>query len=139
MKLIRQSKIKTWTKFVTDYRFNFKNTIKTLILSVILLFCIVSFQGCGTIKREPVIATTPSWMGTNQNSGFIGFTNGNYGVITPLALERYNLLIEKYGDRFLPPLKKNDGIISVPPNYWITPANLEYFVRMNRWYKTGVK
>lgn len=121
------------------YHSNIKTVIKTLILSVIIVFCSVTYSGCATVKRELVVATQPSWDGTNQNSGFIGFTNGNYGIITSNLVERQKLLIKKYGDKFLPPIKENDGLTAIPPYFTISPEALERLIRMNRWHKTGVK
>lgn len=111
--------------------------LKNLKFLLFVLLALTITSCVGTVKKEPIIANTPSWSGSNQNSGFIGFTNGNYGVITSNAVIRYNLLIEKYGKDFLPPLVENQGLISEPPIFIIEPECLEKFVRMNRWYKTG--
>jgi hypothetical protein len=85
----------------------------------------------------------PSWDGNVRNSGFTNWhTNDTgiiYGVLTPHARDRYNGLIEQYGDRFTPPLKRDYGIINNQTNFFITSEGLYNFIKMNRWRKIDGK
>lgn len=116
-----------------------KKTLRNLNLILFVLLALTITSCVKTVKKEPIVASVPSWSGANQNSGFLYFTNLNSGVIDSNAVIRYNLLIDKYGNKFLPPVKKNDGLVSEPPIFIIDAEHLEKFIRMNRWYKTGEK
>jgi hypothetical protein len=97
----------------------------------------VLFAGCTTTVTPRIVASLQaSWDGTNQNSGFIGFTDAG-GIITPHARDRYNGLIELYGKKFIPPITFDYGISQhTNENYIITPQALSDFAQMNRWYKS---
>ena len=90
--------------------------------------------GCTTVVPETIHANAASWDGTNQNSGFIGWTNGQ-GIITVHAAERYTGLIAIYGKRFVPPLTPGYGLTPTNGVYWITPEAITDFAKMNRWRK----
>jgi hypothetical protein len=102
-------------------------------LAIILL--INALSGCTTATPRVVESPAASWDGTNQNSGFIGWS-GHSGVITPHARDRYNALIEIYSKKFVPPLLTDYGITATTSNvFLITPEALADFVLMNRWHK----
>jgi hypothetical protein len=106
--------------------------ILTALAVIVLINAIV---GCTTVSPRIVESPAASWDGTNQNSGFIGWS-GTSGIITPHARDRYNGLIETYGKKFVPPLVTDYGITATTSNvYLITPEALADFALMNRWHK----
>ena len=87
-----------------------------------------------------------------QNAGIIQtytfFNNGEKiegFIITENAKIKYNTLIEKYGNRFIPELKKNDGIINININnkiyyfisaqYMVKFADMVDYYRLDRYYQ----
>jgi len=133
-------------------------TLCTFLLCLILAAFIGTVTGCGTVVPKPISSTAASWDGTNQNSGFIGFTQTGTGIITAHARDRYNALIDHYGKRFLIPLKHDQGLIArldpcqprlitndggrtwqrFTPNpneavFEISPKCLADFITMNQW------
>lgn len=117
------------------------DTRALIVLSFfVALWLAAMLTGCTTVTPRIVEAPKPSWDGTNQNSGFVGWSGPN-GVITPHARERYNGLIEIYGKKFIPPLVHDYGI-TIKTNQIdssliieITPEALADFALMNRWHK----
>ena len=113
-----------------------KNKIKFIIA---LCFVCLAVSCTTTIAPKPLVSTTASWDGNEQNGGFQGFTTnsvGVYGMITLHAHDRYNALIDIYGKKFLPPLTKDYGITDNKTNYLITMEGLADFAKMNRWKKS---
>lgn len=116
-------------------------TFCAAVIAVCAAIMLVLLVGC-TITPAKTKATQASYDGTNQNSGFLGFTNG-YGVITPHARDRYNALIAVYGSRFTPALTHDAGLSPYffdPPkgdNYRIDQQHLVYFMDMQRWRREG--
>lgn len=92
-------------------------------------------NGCvAPIVPDPV--STPkyaSFDGTNQNSGWVGYTDSSksLGIITPKALTRLNRLIDKYGNGKALAITKGEGIVSYGDNYTITPETLVAFMLMS--------
>lgn len=113
------------------------------LLLILMLFCTVASTCRHPIIPDPLNMPGASWDGNNRNSGFLGWYTNNtgiiYGVLTPRARERYNGLIDEYGNRFIPPLKKDYGIINNTTNFFITSEALYDFIKMNRWHKEEVK
>ncbi|REK56951.1 MAG: hypothetical protein DWQ49_09595 [Bacteroidetes bacterium] len=104
--------------------------IPLLSLSVFLL---PSCVGTRTYTPPPIVDTQPSWDGNKQNSGIISYDveSGNYHI-TANAASRYNALIDKYGDMFLPKLKKGDGLTKKNDGtYLISTQHLIKFGQMN--------
>lgn len=107
-------------------------------LSAALLIC-----GCAkTIIPKPVVEQQASWDGNEQNSGFLGFTADGHGILTGHARDRYNALIDLYGKDFHPPLEHDAGIGTAPPAsgipaFSIDGQHLEYFLQMQRRYRSG--
>ena len=109
---------------------------------LLLTACILAniLIGC-TVIPQTATNYQPSWDGTNQNSGLVGFLPDGRAIITQNARDRYNGLVAKYSTNFAPALKL-DGLDTVPPGLtningiWvIDPQHLAYFARMNRWSK----
>lgn len=111
---------------------------KNLLSSALICVSILVLSGCfGTVKPRIVKDSVASFDGNERNSGFIDFTHDGAGVITKNARDRYNLLIEQYGNRFTPPLKQDSGISPNGENYIIDAEHLVKFATMNRWKKSG--
>ena len=109
-------------------------------LKFILLSCfLLGMTACTTVTPSTVIASAPSWDGTEQNSGIIGTFAGGFNV-TEHFRDRYNALVDSYGERFAPALRRNAGL-SIGPNgtFIIDPEHMEKFVRMNAWRKAGIQ
>jgi hypothetical protein len=107
-------------------------------MKALFLALVIVATGCTTtvvpVKVQP---TTASMDGNEANSGFIAFTKSGAGLITPHARDRYNALVEKYGNRFLPVLQKDSGIRPAGDVYEIDGEHLAKFSVMNRWRKEG--
>jgi len=109
------------------------------------IICVAIFAailaGCvGTVTPVQVVSNGASFDNGERNSGFIGWATNNgtaYGVITLKARDRYNALIESYGSKIIPPIKKDYGLISCETNYLISFEALSNFAKMNRWRKNG--
>ncbi len=111
---------------------------RVLFLLCALSVLLLSF-GC-TVTPKRAVAQSISFDGTNQNSGFIGWDQDGYGMITRHARDRYVSLVLLYGDRFAPPLLGQPGVspyhFDPPEGYWrITPEALVNFQIMNAWRK----
>ena len=109
-----------------------KRFATSLVISALVI-------GACTVAPPVLKDQVPSFDGGVQNSGFLGFTNG-MGLITVTARMRYNLLIERYGNQFIPPLEHDAGIFTNVPgqSYFIDKQHLVDFATMNRWSKSGV-
>ena len=90
--------------------------------ALLVLLALALLMGC-TTTLTPVqpAAKVASWDGTNQNSGFVRWTNGG-GILTPHACDRYNGLIALYGGRFVPPLKPDAGLTQCQDGLWFIDA-----------------
>ena len=113
------------------------------ILAVItaVLAIMIVMSGC-TIAAGPVVSKTPSYDGSNLNSGFLGFNSNHVGQITWKARDRYNGLIEIYGTNFIPALKKDYEITPVPGNtnaFWISKEGLEKFEVLTSYRDSAIK
>ena len=122
-----------------------KTLIALLICSVIVL------SGCvGTVTPTQVVSNGASYDNGVRNSGFIGFatnypvvnntaTPNFYGVVTPNLRERYNNLLDKYGDKITSHPKKDFGLsLQDDGNYSMSFQAMSYFSSMNRWNKANV-
>ena len=94
--------------------------------------------GCGTVAPKPVFSSEPSWDGTNQNSGFLGWAPDGRGVLSAGAYLRYNDLAGRYGARFAPALAAGAGCVGTGTNTWlIDQEHLADFATMSRWKRSG--
>ena len=107
--------------------------MKTLLLALCL-----ALTACTTtvkpVKVEPAVA---SFDQGQQNSGIIAQLDDKSAVVTPHFRDRYNGLVEKYGNRFLPPLTRDAGIKPSGDVFTIDAEHLVKFLTMNRWRKEG--
>ena len=113
--------------------------VAVLVISVAITTCVLGTGCASTVTPAAVNRTQASWDGTNQNSGFVCYTNGG-ALITPHARDRYNELVKVYGGRFQPKLEVDDGISRGSPTelgapYFIDAEHLADFSAMNRWQK----
>jgi len=94
-----------------------------------------------TIVPESTKTSVISWDNGEQNGGLIALIEINhktFGVITPNARDRYNILVNIYFTNFIPPIKFDSGITPTPTNTFLIDAqHLEYFTSMNRWWKSS--
>jgi len=115
-------------------------SVKSLVSSF-FAFALVYWAlcvGC-TVTPQVVRDGQYSWDGNVQNSGFIGHDAQGNRIITPHARKRYNGLVGIYGNKFFPNLVPDAGIEPVGENFKIDAQHLEDFMKMNRWFKQGVK
>ena len=115
------------------------NSFPNKYLYLILLVLSLVFVSCSsTVIPHQTNSSEISWDSNEQNGGFVGFDKQGYGIITPNARARYNLLINKYSTNFIPSLKIDDGIFLTPTNnFRIDAQHLSYFSTMNRWRKNN--
>jgi hypothetical protein len=112
-------------------------------MRIFLIFLLILVPSCTTtVIPTQVKSNTASFDSGVQNSGFIQFNADGSAAITPHARDRYNLLIGKYSKKFLPPLKKDDGVsewivIHGAFTYRITPEAIVHFKQMNQWFHSG--
>lgn len=95
---------------------------------------------CGTVRPKPITDKVASWDGNQQNSGFLRFNEDGSGLISARARERYDRLIEQFGNRFQVPVRAGEGITPGPvlngePTFSLDAQHLVQFIQMNRWWK----
>ena len=108
-------------------------------LSLILTLELVSAVSCGTVapkttgQAQASFDPTPDAKGNYQNSGILGFTN-QLAIVTPNARGRYNALVIRYGTRFMPETKQDDGLKPFGTNLWtMDKFHLSQFATMSQW------
>ena len=110
---------------------------------VVIAVSLVALAGCvGTVTPVQVVSSGASFDEGVRNSGFLGWATNNgvaFGKISIHARDRYNTLIESYGKKIIPPIRKDYGLIDNGTNYYISLDALADFATMNRWFKSGVK
>ena len=70
----------------------------------------------------------------NQTSGIISVSDDKTGfIVTKHFIDRYNSMIEKYGKKFVPELKKEQGVSKIDNTqfYFISNQSMGYFLTMN--------
>lgn len=118
---------------------------RAIVLGFLLLagiaFAVIGSTGCSsTVTPKPVATSEASFDGGEQNSGILKLVDGG-AIITEHARERFNALIEIYGEEFLPAIEKDRGIRPdlSDGTYFITNEALQKFILMNHWRKMGRK
>jgi hypothetical protein len=109
---------------------------------MLLIGCVCfSLSSCITppdapVVKPPIVDATPSWDGNEQNSGVLGYIDGEGWNITQNAANRYNALIEKYGATFLPPLERGQGLkILEDGRIILSNEHMVKFIMMNKKHK----
>lgn len=90
---------------------NAKNSQKINTFALILALAFVT--GCGTVAPKTNESTHASYDRQDTvvaTSGILGFAPTGR-VVSEHYKERYNSLIDLYGDQFNPPLKHDEGIV----------------------------
>ena len=70
----------------------------------------------------------------NKTSGIIEVSNDKTGfIVTGHFINRFNTMIEKYGKKLQPELKKNQGVIKIDKTnyYFISNQSMGYFLTLN--------
>ena len=70
----------------------------------------------------------------NKTSGIISVSDDKTGfIVTESFINRFNSMIEKYGKRFQPELKKNQGVVKIDKTnyYFISNQSMGYFLTLN--------
>lgn len=118
---------------------NYLITYWATVVASVCLWGLVALGGCKHNRVSVAEPTQAAWSESGQNAGFLYFTNGNAGVLTSSAVERYNYLAGRYGKRFAPPIKPWDGITNAGGIFIISPQHLEHFVMMTYWFRNDNK
>lgn len=109
------------------------------LLGTLLLAVLIGQSSCTTTVTPKIVRdSTASFDGNAQNSGFLGYTEDGYGVITEKARKRYNALIKTYGKRYPVTLKPDAGLKAFTNGTWL--IDNEHDVKateMNLWRKSG--
>lgn len=95
-----------------------KNASTTLTNRAAIILLALALAACGTVTEKTNVSNRPSNDPQDRGkatSGILDFWKNDNGVIlgrvvTTNFKDRYNTLIELYGDQFTPPLKKDAGI-----------------------------
>lgn len=111
------------------------------IFFVLALLIVSLLGGCAsTVVPDPVpISDSTAFDGAEQNAGIVAVLEDGNFLVTPRVRVRYNTLIEEYGDRFLPVLIKDTGIILRPgiDGYVMTPEAMASYATMVQWRRMG--
>ena len=111
-------------------------------LVIYFLFLIVCFSLCGCAGFS-FTNPTPDIIHSeqisydeygNKTSGIISVSNDKTGfIVTENFINRFNSMIEKYGKKFQPELKKNQGVAKIDKTnyYFVTNQSMGYFLTLN--------
>lgn len=82
--------------------------IKPLTMALMLA---VGCSACTTtIRPKPVTSTAIDFDGNYQDAGILGKAPDGSVIVTEFARERYNRLLEVYGEWFIPVRRKDKGV-----------------------------
>ena len=134
-------------------RKKYLNSFRSSLLFLLLASLLVVSQPSCTVVPKHVIdsgasfdSSTPKTYPVSRNGGFLEWTKTG-AIITDNARERYNNLIDIYGNRFYQikavRLRKDDGVTPFLDvsgnNVWeIDNQHLTYFAIMNSWKKSNI-
>lgn len=107
---------------------------------IVIILLALAATSCTTITPDQVHATAPSYDGNDQNSGIIAAVPAGI-VVTPHLRDRYNHLIDLYGQDFTPAIKADAGLTDAPDkvNFILDRQHFVQFLEMNQWLKAGLK
>jgi hypothetical protein len=110
-----------------------------VVLGVLLAVGVDGLAGCKTVTPDRVASTGASYDGAEANSGILSLEPGGARV-TPHLRDRYNALVELYGKRFTPPVRRHEGFVRQPDGtYLIDNQTLERFLTMAEWRRAGIQ
>ncbi len=125
-------------KTLTIYEGGWKLIAVSCFAVGVLCGCITS-----TVVPDKVVPTKPAVSQTGKaDGGVISFEHNpdksiKSALIVPDLRERYNMLIAKYGNRFMPALTPDAGIEKVGDVYRIDAYHFGKIATMNRWLAEG--
>lgn len=103
-----------------------------------LLLITSTLVGCTTVV-PPDLSPSPTvaFDGGEQTGGVIDVLPGGGFVVTAHLRDRYNSLIAKYGNQFVPALVPDHGIARSDGRWTMTPEAMVDFITMNQWFRMG--
>lgn len=104
----------------------------------VLAFLVLVVGGCTTVAPLPVQSLAViAFDGGAQTGGVIDVLPGGGFVVTAHLRDRYNSLIAKYGNQFVPALVPDHGIARSDDRWTMTPEAMVDFITMNQWFRMG--
>ena len=85
-------------------------TLAILALTLALGGLLAVGPGCTNTIPNVTVSHGAAYDGNDRNSGFIGWDQAGNGILTASAVERYNLLMVRYGTKFVPPVRPSEGV-----------------------------
>ncbi len=109
--------------------------VNRLVSSILLCCCLCGCLSWTNPTPDIINSDTISYDEYgNQTSGIISVSNDKTGfIVTKHFIDRYNSMIEKYGKKFVPELKKDQGVSKIDNTkfYFISNQSMGYFLTMN--------
>lgn len=109
--------------------------VNRLVNSILLCCCLCGCLSWTNPTPDIINSNTISYDEYgNQTSGIISVSNDKTGfIVTKHFIDRYNSMIEKYGKKFVPELKKDQGVSKIDNTkfYFISNQSMGYFLTMN--------
>lgn len=109
--------------------------VNRLVSSILLCGCLCGCLSWTNPTPDIINSDTISYDEYgNQTSGIISVSNDKTGfIVTKHFIDRYNSMIEKYGKKFVPELKKEQGVSKIDNTkfYFISNQSMGYFLTMN--------
>jgi hypothetical protein len=110
-----------------------------IVLAVLLVFVLAGVGGCTSTVTPDVVQPAQASYGTDgqRNSGLLDRTLAGW-IVDESFRARYNALIDKYGDDFLVPLHRDDGLLPRGDGTWLLDfAHFDKMAKMNTWLHMG--
>jgi len=108
---------------------------------LLLFVCFTSSNCAKNIQPTTVVAHYASYDPKDvlgkPTSGILDFAPGGGRLVSFNVYNRYNSLVDSYGDQFQPPLKKDDGIIRNEKGWVIDRAHYVQYLQMVQWQRNG--
>lgn len=109
--------------------------VSRLVSSILLCCCLCGCLSWTNPTPDIINSDTISYDEYgNQTSGIISVSDDKTGfIVTKHFIDRYNSMIEKYGKKFVPELKKEQGVSKIDNTkfYFISNQSMGYFLTMN--------
>lgn len=109
--------------------------VNKLVSSILLCCCLCGCLSWTNPTPDIINSDTISYDEYgNQTSGIISVSDDKTGfIVTKHFIDRYNSMIEKYGKKFVPELKKEQGVSKIDNTqfYFISNQSMGYFLTMN--------
>ena len=109
--------------------------VSRLVSSILLCCCLCGCLSWTNPTPDIINSDTISYDEYgNQTSGIISVSDDKTGfIVTKHFIDRFNSMIEKYGKKFVPELKKEQGVSKIDNTkfYFISNQSMGYFLTMN--------